>query len=203
VLAADWADCAVLVAINSILQLVLFAPLGILFIRVFDPSNASDVNISYSVVAQSVGARWRFLSIKLTRFRCSSASRSPQRLRLASSSSSYCDSPISSRSASCRQSDRALQREHAQDSLQVRLSLIALLFTIIVIFAGQGDAVVRSITNVLRVAAPLLVYFIVRSASCRRHCSPDQVIFFAALFACRRLGFGYRITGARDNSKRH
>lgn len=44
-----------LVAINSILQLVLFAPLGILFIRVFDPSNGSDVNISYSVVAQSVG----------------------------------------------------------------------------------------------------------------------------------------------------
>lgn len=42
------------------------------------------------------------------------------------------------------------------------LSLLALLFTIIVIFAGQGDAVVRSIVNVLRVAAPLLVYFIVR-----------------------------------------
>lgn len=75
------------------------------------------------------------------------------------------------------------------------LSLLALLFTIIVILcgavfaarliqssAGQGDAVVRSIVNVLRVAAPLLVYFI--------------VIFFVALFVCRRLGFGYRVTGA-------
>lgn len=64
------------------------------------------------------------------------------------------------------------------------LSLIGLLFTTLIIFAAQGARVVSSITTVLRVAAPLIVYFL--------------ITFFAALLICRRLGFTYRITAAQS-----
>jgi ACR3 family arsenite transporter len=56
-------------------------------------------------------------------------------------------------------------------------SLIGLLFTILVLFASQGRQVVRQIVSVVRVAAPLVVYF--------------AIIFFATLAAARRLGFRY------------
>lgn len=52
-------DCAVLVAINSILQIVLFSPLALLFIKVFKAGGShanSDFNINYSLVSKSVAA---------------------------------------------------------------------------------------------------------------------------------------------------
>lgn len=58
------------------------------------------------------------------------------------------------------------------------LSLIGLLYTIIVLFASQGAHVVRQITSVLRVCAPLIVYFV--------------AIFSFTIVLCRRFGFGYR-----------
>jgi ACR3 family arsenite transporter len=64
------------------------------------------------------------------------------------------------------------------------LSLIGLLFTTLIIFAAQGKQVVGSITTVLRVAAPLIIYFV--------------VTFTAALLVCRKLGFSYRITAAQS-----
>ena len=53
--------CAILVAINSILQMVLFAPLAIFFIQVIGGSD-STFTIDYSLVARSVGV---FLGIPL------------------------------------------------------------------------------------------------------------------------------------------
>ncbi|OAQ98868.1 hypothetical protein LLEC1_04689, partial [Akanthomyces lecanii] len=52
--------CAILVAVNSLLQMALFAPLAILFLRVI--SRASTAAVSYPVVATSVGV---FLGIPL------------------------------------------------------------------------------------------------------------------------------------------
>lgn len=46
--------CAILVAFNSILQMVLYAPLAILFINIISQST-SKVTVSYSTVATSVG----------------------------------------------------------------------------------------------------------------------------------------------------
>lgn len=40
-------------------------------------------------------------------------------------------------------------------------SLIGLLFTILVLFASQARHVVHEIVSVVRVAAPLIVYFII------------------------------------------
>lgn len=64
------------------------------------------------------------------------------------------------------------------------LSLIGLLFTILVLFASQGRQVVHQIVSVIRVAAPLIVYFI--------------VIFFATLFVAYKMGFGYKIAATQS-----
>ena len=141
--------CAILVAINSVLQMVLFAPLAILFINVI--SHSSDaIDVDYSTVAKSVGV---FLGIPL-------------------------GGAIFTRST--------LRNLIGRDWYEKRflkwigpLSLIGLLFTIIVLFGSQGRRVVHQIVSVVRVAAPLIVYF--------------AVIFLSTLLITRRLGFGYRL----------
>lgn len=59
-------------------------------------------------------------------------------------------------------------------------SLIGLLYTIIILFASQGAHVVEQITSVLRVCAPLVVYFL--------------VIFPFTAWMMWRAGFGYKIS---------
>lgn len=58
-------------------------------------------------------------------------------------------------------------------------SLIGLLFTILVLFASQGQQVVHQIVSVVRVSAPLVVYF--------------SIIFFLTLLVTHKLGFGYKL----------
>ncbi|KAG6247156.1 hypothetical protein E4U24_003306 [Claviceps purpurea] len=150
--------CAVLVAINSMLQMVLFAPLAVLFISVIGGSDGSDGSDdskihypSYSLVATSVGV---FLGIPL-------GAAILTRLVL-----------------------RRLAGETWFEGVFMKflspLSLIGLLYTIIVLFAAQGKHVSHQVVSVVRVAAPLVVYFL--------------VIFFATLWAARRLGYGYRLS---------
>ncbi|GAD99275.1 arsenite efflux transporter ArsB, puative [Paecilomyces variotii No. 5] len=145
----DGEYCAILVAINSILQMVLFAPITLFFVGVIgkdDDHNSS----TYSIAAKSVGV---FLGIPLgaaiiTRF--------------------------------------TLRGIFGKDFYQRflnfigPLSLIGLLFTIIILFASQGHHVVHQIVSVIRVAAPLIVYFL--------------VIFLATLWTTHRLGFGYELS---------
>ncbi|KAK2767512.1 hypothetical protein FQN54_003669 [Arachnomyces sp. PD_36] len=145
----DGEYCAILVAINSILQMVLFAPLAILFIRVIGRSE-DEFNIEYSLAAKSVAV---FLGIPLgaaivTRFT----------LR------------------------NLVNPEWYQNKFLKwigPLSLLGLLFTILVLFAAQGKQVVHQIVSVVRVAAPLIVYFV--------------VIFLLTIVVTRRLGFGYEL----------
>ncbi|KAE9987000.1 hypothetical protein EG328_004132 [Venturia inaequalis] len=146
--------CAILVAINSILQMVLYAPLAVLFIKVISHSK-STVAVSYSVVATSVAV---FLGIPLgvaiiTRFT----------LRKLVGPEWY---------------DRVFLKWAAP------WSLIGLLYTILVLFASQGHRVVHQIVSVVRVAAPLIVYF--------------SVIFFFTLLVTKRLGFGYRLSATQS-----
>jgi ACR3 family arsenite transporter len=139
--------CAILVAINSILQIVFFAPLAVLFLRVI---SGADATVSYDIVAKSVAV---FLGIPLgaaivTRFTL-----------------------------------RKITSPHWYDTTFVKFaspwSLIGLLFTILVLFASQGHQVVHQIVSVVRVAAPLLVYFC--------------IIFFLTLLSTYKLGFGYKL----------
>lgn len=142
--------CAILVALNSILQMVLYAPLGILFINVISrPSHT--ISVSYSTVATSVAV---FLGLPL-----GAAILTRYMLRKITNSAWYDTKFI---------------------SYLAPWSLIALLYTIVILFASQGHRVVHQIVSVLRVAAPLIVYFI--------------VIFGATFFITRKLGFGYKLS---------
>ncbi|KAI5474324.1 bile acid:sodium symporter [Pseudohyphozyma bogoriensis] len=153
--------CAVLVAFNSILQIVLYAPFGILYVnKISHPS--TELNISYSTVARSVAA---FLGIPLG---------------LA----------LLTRGAFILFKAQTFYHRKFLPTI-APLSLIALLFTTLIIFAAQGRHVVASITNVLRVVAPLIVYFV--------------VMFFVVLYGCKRAGVTYSrtttqaFTGASNN----
>ncbi len=141
--------CAVLVAFNSILQIVLVAPLALFYIRIVSHENSA--NVSYPLVAQSVAV---FLGIPL-------AAAVVTRLCL-----------------------RSLLGERRYQLYFIRFvapwSLIGLIFTIIVLFASQGRHVVSQITSVLRVCAPLIVYF--------------AIVFTVTVMLCRRFGFGYKVS---------
>ncbi|SMR41559.1 unnamed protein product [Zymoseptoria tritici ST99CH_1E4] len=144
--------CAVLVAFNSLLQIVLFAPMAIFYVRVVsrDRSAAVDDDL-YSKAATSVAV---FLGIPL-------AAAVLTRLIL-----------------------RRLMGEHNYQFYFIRFiapwSLIGLLYTIVVLFGSQGLQVVTQITSVLRVCAPLVVYFL--------------VVFTFTAYMMWKFGFGYKVS---------
>ncbi|KAK6330650.1 hypothetical protein TWF718_002847 [Orbilia javanica] len=146
--AGDSNYCAILVVINSILQIALFAPLAVLFINVI--GGADEFKISYSTVATNVAV---FLGIPL-----GAAVLTRVSIRYFAGSTRY---------------------ETFMKWLSP-WSLIGLLYTILILFASQGRQVVHQIVSVVRVAAPLTVYFI--------------VIFVTTLAVTHRLGFGYRLS---------
>lgn len=134
--------------------MVLYAPLGVFFIRIIGHTGSS-VSVSYSTVATSVAV---FLGIPLgvailTRFT----------LRKIVSPFWY---------------DKVFLKWAAP------WSLIGLLYTILILFASQGRQVVHQIIAVVRVAAPLLVYF--------------ALIFSLTLWVTYRLGFGYKLAATQS-----
>ncbi|KAK6342184.1 hypothetical protein TWF730_001663 [Orbilia blumenaviensis] len=146
--AGDSNYCAILVVINSVLQIALFAPLAVFFINVI--GNADEFQVSYPTVATNVAV---FLGIPL----------------------------------GAAVVTRCLVRHFAGPSRYETVmkwlspwSLIGLLYTILILFASQGRQVIHQIVSVVRVAAPLTVYFI--------------VIFVATLAVTNRLGFGYKLS---------
>ncbi|KAG5917237.1 hypothetical protein E4U42_007325 [Claviceps africana] len=147
--------CALLVAVNSTLQLALLAPLAILLITIVGRPDSPDDdkmhNPSYALVATSVGV---FLGIPL--------------------GAALLTRLILRRLAGDKWFGNVFMRYLSP------LSLIGLLYTIIVLFAAQGKHVSQQVVSVVRVAAPLAVYFF--------------VIFFMTLWTTRRLGCGYRLS---------
>lgn len=123
--------CAILVAVNSILQMVLFAPLAVFFIRIIS-HETGPLDISYAVVARSVGV---FLGIPL--------------------GAAVVSRFVLRATAGPRWFERVFLRFVAP------WSLIGLLYTILILFAYQGHQVVHQIVSVVRVAVPLAIYFVV------------------------------------------
>lgn len=133
---------------------MLYAPLALLFIEVISREEGT-LDIEYSTVAKSVAV---FLGIPLA-----AAVLTRFTLRKLFTPSWY---------------------ERVFLKLAAPWSLIGLLFTILILFASQGKQVVHQIVSVVRVAAPLIVYF--------------AIIFFLTLLVCHKLGFGYKLAATQS-----
>jgi len=140
----EW--CAILVAVNAILQLFLFSPLTYLFTLI---GNQTALSVDFWLVTRSVLI---FLGIPMT---------------LA----------ILTRTIFRRCNPRFYDSKFIP--LISPLSLIGLLYTILVMFALQGNEIISDIGNVFRIAVPLILYF--------------TIAFFGTLYLCYRMHLTYPI----------
>lgn len=148
--------CAVLVSFNTILQIILFPPLAYFVVNYVSQNHyhptAKVGNLDYGNVTKYVAI---FMAIPL-------AAALITRFLF-------------------KKMPNWEKHEHKFIQWISPLSLIALLYTIIVLFASQGARVVDQITSVLRVSAPLVVYFL--------------ITFTGTMYYCLKVGkFNYGIS---------
>ncbi len=152
----DREAAALLVAINSILQVLAYALLSTFYLQVLPKWLGLDsqvVSFSFWEIAKAVLI---FLGIPLV--------------------AGFLTRQIGVRSKGIRwYEDRFVPRIGP-------LALYGLLFTIVVMFALQGEAITANPAQVIRVALPLLLYFV--------------VMWSAAFFVGARCGLDYRRTSA-------
>jgi ACR3 family arsenite transporter len=125
--------CAVMVAFNSVLQIVLYAPLSVFYLRVV--SRGSGADVGFWPVAKSV---LLFLGVPLV-------AGIVLRVLLI----------------------KTAGRKWFEGKFMPWFgpwALIGLLYTIVVMFASQGKAIVTQLGGVARVAVPMLVYFLLMYA---------------------------------------
>ncbi len=131
----DREAAAVLVAINSVIQVLIFAGLGWFYLSVLPGwlgMNQTSLNISVWQIAKSVLI---FLGI-----------------------------PLVAGYATRRYGEKARGREWYESTFLPRVgpwALYGLLFTIVILFALQGDQITSRPLDVVRIALPLLAYFAV------------------------------------------
>lgn len=147
----DREAAAVLVAVNSVFQVVAFGALGWFYLQVLPTwLGLSTTSADFSIVAITVSVLV-FLGVPLV--------------------AGYLTRTLG---------ERRWGREAYESTFLPRIgpwALYGLLFTIVVLFALQGDAVTSNPLDVVRVAIPLLAYF--------------AVMFGIGMGAGRLLGLGY------------
>lgn len=145
--------CAVLVALNSVFQIAMYSVLAYVFITVMTPvvspsSESVVVDITMADIAKNVLI---FLGI-----------------------------PFAAGVATWYFLARRKGREWFDSVFAPRISplaLVGLLFTIVVMFSMQGEKIIEQPLDVVRIALPLLTYFL--------------VMFFVSFGLSYRLGFDY------------
>lgn len=124
--------CAILVAVNSVLQILLFAPLSVFYLQVVSRQymGTGEYDINFWDVARSVLI--------------------------------YLGAPLGAAIITRYTLFYAIgEKKYYEKFIPVigPFALVALLYTIIILFALQGKNVVDDLGNVARVAIPLLLYF--------------------------------------------
>jgi ACR3 family arsenite transporter len=126
-------DCAVLVALNSVFQIIMYSPLAYFYLTVVPKwfgADTTQVGVTMGDIAKSVLI---FLGVPLAAGVITRFSLIHQRGR------EWYDGEFAPRLG--------------------RTAIIGLLFTIVVMFSMQGEKIVDQPVDVLRIAIPLLVYF--------------------------------------------
>ncbi|KAJ2931316.1 hypothetical protein H1R20_g5867, partial [Candolleomyces eurysporus] len=122
--------CAILVVLNAILQIVLYSPFALLFINVLGGEQVAGIHVSYREVALSVLI---YLGIPL-------------------------GAGVVTRYTVWRLAGKEFLKEKFIPVFSP-LALVGLLYTILVLFAYQGDNIVANARPVFRVFVPLILYF--------------------------------------------
>jgi ACR3 family arsenite transporter len=156
----DCEYCAVLVALNSVFQILLYSLLAYVYITVLSgwvggPSASAEVNVPIEDIAKSV---FIFLGIPFI-------------------------AGIVTRYALVARRGR----EWYDGKFVPRIgpvALIGLLYTIVVMFSIKGDAIVGRPLDVLRVAVPLVVYFL--------------LMFFVSFWISIKMKFNYPMAATQS-----
>ncbi len=152
----DGEIAAVLVALNALFQIVMYSVLGWLFLTEVPSwfgADTTTVNISMWEIAKSVLI---FLGIPLL------AGFLTRRILLPRKGADWYDNVLMPRLGPT--------------------ALLGLLYTIVLMFSMQGEKIVELPFDVVRIAIPLAVYFL--------------IMFTSAFLASRKLGFNYEETAA-------
>ena len=147
---------AVLVALNSVFQILTYSFLGWLFLSVVPAwfgAETAVVDVSMWAIAKSVLI---FLGIPLL------AGYLTRRILVARRGEAWYNGTFMPKFGPT--------------------ALVGLLYTIVLMFAMQGDRILQLPLDVLRIALPLLIYFF--------------VMFGLAFWLSRRFGFGYQETAS-------
>ena len=147
---------AVLVALNSVFQILTYSVLGWLFLTVIPGWFGGDVitvQVSMGAIAKSVGM---FLGVPLV------AGYLTRRVLIARKGESWYDETFMPRFGPS--------------------ALLGLLYTIVLMFAMQGNRIIALPMDVLRISVPLLAYFL--------------LMFGGAFLLGRRMRFPYETTAS-------
>jgi ACR3 family arsenite transporter len=147
---------AVLVALNSVFQILTYSVLGWLFLTVVPGwfgADTATLSVSMSQIATSVAI---FLGVPLV------AGYLTRKTLVARKGSVWYDTVFMPKFGPT--------------------ALLGLLYTIVLMFAMQGNRILSLPLDVVRIAIPMLVYF--------------AVMFGVAFWLSRRLGFNYETTAS-------